>query len=175
MPTTFLEDFEYDTYSNPTSDGKLIYDNANHWYLLNPDYVMNTFGEYPINDEVAWKQLQYNLTNNLYRYIYKFKSGREDHDHIEYELACNQRFREVLCYCLLEQYQYATSSSGDILHYNHGVDISNEKLIEKDALRNDLIIADFVEDALLQAGILENGFKVALDNNFYQNIYRKGY
>lgn len=159
-----------DNYGLPTTDNLLEYDFTNHWYILTDSAIVNAFGELP-QDSVLLKQLKYQLTNNIYRYIYRFKTGREDHDHMEYELACNQRFREVLLYALLQQYAYATTSSGDILQLQHGVDINTEKVIDKDILRNELIIATFAQEALLQNGMLESTFRTRFD----YTLYRVGY
>lgn len=158
-----------DTYLKPFSDNKLEYDYQNHWYLINPQYIINTYGELP-SDPQVWKQMQYQLTNNVYRYIYRFKTGREDHDHIEWELAYNQRFREVIAYALLEQYAYATTSSGDILQLQHGVDINNQKTVEEGVLRKELVISTFAQESMLQNGMLESGFRTNFD---YENLYSK--
>lgn len=162
---------QMDIYDNPFNDEKLIYDQNNHWYLLNPNYVTNTFGETINPSGTEWLQLQYDLTNNLYSYIYSFKTGRKDHDQMEYELAKNQTYREVIAYCLLEQYKYAQASGGDLIHLQHAINVNNDKSLPIEILRSDFIVADFAMLRLYQYGMLTHAFKTDFD---YTN-YRVGY
>ena len=160
-----------DSYRTPFNDAKLIYDFENHWYLLNPNYITNVFNETIDPSGSDWKQLQYDLTNNLYSYIYSFKTGRKDHDQMEYELANNQTYREVLAYCLLEQYKYAQASGGDLVQLQHAINVNNDKSLPIEILRSDFIVANFAMLRLYQYGMLNHAFKTDFD---YDN-YRVGY
>jgi hypothetical protein len=160
-----------DTYLAPFDDDMLVYDIAHHWYLLNPNYVFNTLGEAIDETSSEWKQLQYDLTNNLYSYIYSFKTGRKDHDQMEYELAKNQTYREVLCYCLLEQYKYAKTSGGDLVQLQHAVNINTDNALPIDILRGDYVVANFAMMRLYQYDMLNNAFKTDFDYTNYRVDY----
>lgn len=159
-----------DTYANPFNDNKLIYDFNTHRYLLNEAYVQNVFGEFTLS-ATEWQQLKYALTDNVYSFIYSFKHTREDYDHMEYELAKNQYFREVIAYALLYQYEYAISTSGDVVQLQHGVNVNSDKNLSTDTLRGELMISTKGYLQLHSRGLLETAFKTDFDYTNYRNGY----
>lgn len=160
-----------DTYQAPFSDNVLIYDNKRHRYLLSRDYVINVFGECEISDDIKWQQLVNQLSDNVYTFIYSFKQGRENYDHLEYELACNQFYREVLADVLIWQYEYAITSGGDLVQLQHDFNPANDKMMDIKQLRGELMISTKGYLRLLNVGLLESTFRTSFD----YDLYRVGY
>lgn len=162
-----------DEYKKPFDDEFLIYDVKRHRYLLNKDYIVNIYGETSnlIIDDKKWIQLQNDLSDNVYSFIYSFKQGRENYDHMEYELANNQFYREVLSDVLLWQYQYAITTGGDTIQLQHGFNPASEKMNKVEDLRNELMISTKGYLKLHEVGLLENTFR----ENFDYSLYRKDY
>lgn len=154
----------------PYNDDKLVYDINSHRYLLNQQFIINTFKEFKLNTQ-QWTQLQFALSDNVYNFIYSFKTTRENYDHMEYELATNEYFREVLAWVLLYQYEYAETSSGDVVQLQHGVNVNNEKSVNIDVLRGELMVSTKGYMMLHNRGLLESTFR----NDFDYTLYRVGY
>ena len=156
------------TYSGPITDNKMIYDYENHMYLLNKDYIRS---RYNISEEIS-DELLFDVSDNVYLFIYSFKTGKLNYDKMEYELAKNEELREWLCEALLRQFQYASTTNGDLIHLQHGIDLSNEKSLDIKQLRNELFISYKSYLILYIHGFLENNF---LDNTFDYSNYRSAY
>ena len=60
---------------------------------------------------------------------------------MEYELAKNQYFREWIAEALIRQFEYAYSTSGDVVNLQHGIDINNNKNIKIEDIRNELLVS----------------------------------
>lgn len=164
-----------DIYLAPFDDRVLIYDHKRHRYLLNREYVINIFGEIKIVDDLKWQQMANDLSDNVYMFIHSFKQGRENYDHLEYELSCNQFYREVLAEVLIWQYQYAVTTGGDLIQLQHGYNPATEKMNNVEDLRNELVISTKGYLKLKGVGLLESTFRNELSDDFYENIYRKDY
>lgn len=160
-----------DIYLTPFDDDDLMYDENRHRYLLTQNAVVNRFGEFNFNDSNKWEQLANDLSDNVYSYIYSFKQGRENYDHMEYELAKNQFYREVLLEVLLYQYQYAITTSGDVVQLQHGFNPATDKISDVSKLRNELMISTKGYLKLHSCGLLETTFR----DNFDYSLYRKDY
>lgn len=154
----------------PFNDEKLTYDNKLHMYLLNKEYVMNTFLEFEDSD-IEWKQKQLDISTNVYRYIYSFKNNQEDIDHMEYDLANNENYRDILSKVLLFQYQYATTTSGDTLQLQTGVNLGSDKVVDTNILRGEFMISTKGYMMLYNNNMLENTYRT----NFDYSLYREGY
>lgn len=159
------------TYQSPYDDDMLIYDIKRHRYLLNREYIFNIYGENKIVDDVKWTQIVNQISDNVYTFIYSFKQGKENYDHLEYELACNQYYREVLAEVLIWQYEYAITSGGDLVQLQHGFNSASDKMNNVENLRNELMISTKGYLRLLNVGLLESAFRTAFD----YELYRVGY
>jgi len=166
---------ERDTYLAPFNDDILIYDKLRHRYVLNQDYVVNYYGESKFAESNKWNELANQLSDNVYTFIYSFKQGRENFDQMEYELACNQFYREVLRDVLLWQYEYAMTTGGDLIQLQHGYNPTSEKMNKVEELRNELMISTKGYLRLKNVGLLESTFRKGLNSTFYEDTYRKEY
>lgn len=164
-----------DNYSTPFDDNILIYDRIRHRYILNRDYIINYYGENKFDRENKWLELANQLSDNVYTFIYSFKQGRLNFDQMEYELACNQFYREVLRDVLLWQYEYAMTTGGDLIQLQHGYNPTSEKMNKVEELRNELMISTKGYLRLKSVGLLESTFRKELPNDFYEETYRKEY
>lgn len=144
------------TYSSPYDDNKLVYDYDLHRYILNKNFISSRFPSYnkPVDDKSYYEILQ-EVSDNVYLYIYSHKTGIYEYDVMEYELARNQYYREWIAEALIRQFEYAATSSGDIVNKQHGVDINNNKVIEIESLRNELFVSYKTILILQQHGFLE--------------------
>ena len=166
--------FRKDTYLPPYNDNKLEYNKEFHRYHITRDFIASIYGDEIMGkDEQEWKTLQFQLSDNIYNFIYSFKSGTRNYDKMEYELSCNQYYRETLALALLYQAEYALTTSGDTVNLQHGVNIGIDKEIKIETLRSELMVAYKAELILFQRGLLESTF--ANDNFDYENLYRKEY
>lgn len=167
-------DYRQDKYIKPYEDNRLVYDKFFHRYLIKRDFIASIFGdEIMRKDEQEWKTLQFQLSDNIYNFIYSFKSGSRNYDIMEYELAFNSYYREALSLALLYQAEYALTTSGDTVQLQHGVNIGIDKEIKIDTLRGELMVAYKAELVLYQRGLLES--TVANDKFDYETLYRKDY
>jgi len=157
-------------YIAPYNDDKLIYDIGLHAYLLNPNYVTNTFLEFNDSD-TEWKQKQYDLTTSVYSFIRAFKSGRESQDHLEYELACNEELRDIIAQALLFQYQYASTTEGDTLQLQTGISLGDDKNTPTESIRGELMISMKGYKLLYQSGLLESTYRTPFDYSLYRVNY----
>ena len=130
-----------DMYQAPFNDVFLEYDFEEHKYFLNKEGVVGKFGNFPFANVEEWENLRKNITENVYMFIYLFKSTRIDYDHMEYELAKNQYFREGLINTLLAQYEYAITTGGDLVQLQHAFVPTENNIISPDKLRNQLMIS----------------------------------
>ena len=164
-----------DTYLAPFNDDTLMYDTLRHRYVLNQQFVVNYYGEIKFDQSNKWNELVNQLSDNVYTFIYSFKQGRENFDHMEYELACNQFYREVIRDVLLWQYEYAMTTGGDLIQLQHGYNPTSEKMNKVEELRNELMVSTKGYLRLKNVGLLESTFRSGLDDDFYENTYRKEY
>ncbi len=129
-------------YATPYDDNKLTYDFDQHRYILNKNFINSRYPSFKNGlDSNTFDELIYEVSDNIYLYIYAHKTGLEEYDKMEYELAKNQYFREWLAEALVRQFEYAVTTSGDVVHKQHGVDINNDKVIEIASLRNELFVS----------------------------------
>ena len=156
------------TYSRPYNDEKMTYDYETHRYILNPNYVR---ARYKLEEEIDAELLN-EVSDNIYLFIYSHKLGQQNYDKMEYELARNQSLREWLCDALLRQFQYAHTTNGDTVSLQHGVDLSNNKVLTIKELRNELFIAYKSYMVLYIHGFLESNFQ---DPSFDYANYRSDY
>lgn len=157
-------------YITPYNDEKLIYDKDLHAYLLNPQYIVNTFLEFNDSD-LEWKQKQYDLTESVYSFIKSFKTGRENQDHLEYDLACNEDYRDVIVKALLLQYQYASTTEGDTLQLQTGISLGDDKNTPTSSIRGELMISTKGYKLLYQSGLLESTYRTDFDYSLYRVNY----
>ena len=163
-------------YKAPFDDNKLIYDKFRHMYLLNKDYVINTFGSRSVsslNDEESWQALQFSLSDNIYTFIYSYKSGELQYDIMEYELSHNQLYREVIAEALISQFEYANTTSGDVAQLHTGITLGSDKVINIETLRGELMVATKAFMKLYTRGLLNSTTR--FDSFDYENLYRKDY
>lgn len=160
-----------DMYQAPFNDTFLEYDFEEHKYFLNKEGVIGKYGNFPFANVEEWENLRKNITENVYMFIYLFKSTRIDYDHMEYELAKNQYFREGLVNTLLAQYEYAITTGGDLVQLQHAFVPTENNIISPDKLRNQLMISMKGYAELKKRGMLESTFRDFFD---YSN-YRVGY
>ena len=161
-------------YSVPFNDEKLIYLEDIHQYVLNRDFASNRFGTDALSgyDDNEWDILTRQLSDNIYCFIYSFKTGIEEHDKMEYELAKNQWFREILAEALLSQFEYANTTNGDIVQLQHGINLNADKSLDISKLRGELMIATKAYIKLYYGGLLTS---VSGTNEFDYSLYRKDY
>lgn len=165
--------FRKQEYTTPYDDNKLKYNKEYHRYLIDKDYVASVYGD-EVNemDEKEWKTLQFQVSDNVYNFIYSFKSGPRNYDKMEYELAKNKYFRETLELALLYQIEYAMATEGDTVQLQHGINIGIDKSIDVNILRGQLMVAHKAILILYQRGLLESTFA---DEDFDYDNYRKDY
>lgn len=150
----------------PFDDNYLIYDKEYHRYVLNENAIMSVFGEDADRSELE------NLSNDIYCYIYSFKTY-EHFDKMEFLLAHNPYFREALYLAMLEQYKYSKVSGGNNVHLEHGVDVNKDTGVTIEQLRNELRVGMYAILILNRYGLLISTFKDGLD--FDYNYYRGDY
>lgn len=155
-------------YLAPISDNKMTYDFEKHMYILNKDFIRS---RYEVDGEIT-DELLFDVSDNVYLFIYSFKTGKQNYDKMEYELAKNTELREWLYEALLRQFQYAFTTNGDLMHLQHGIDLSNEKSLDIKQLRNELFISYKTYLILYIHGFLESNF---VDNTFDYTNYRSDY
>lgn len=156
------------TYGSPINDTKMTYDYENHRYILNPNYVKTKF---KIDGNISDELLD-DVSDNVYLFIYSHKTGQEDYDKMEYELARNHNLREWLFDALVRQFQYAYTTNGDTVSLQHGVDLSNNKTLTIKELRNELFIAYKAYMVLYIHGFLKSSFE---NPGFDYTTYRSDY
>lgn len=157
----------------PFNDEKLEYDFDLHKYLLKQEYASSFFGEdVSTKTEKDWKILQLSLSDNIYSFIYSFKATEIAYDVMEYELATNQTYREVLAEVLINQCEYALTANGDTVNLQHGVSIGSGKTIDLEILRGELLVAPKAYIKMHARGLLSS---TNLNDNFDYSSYRKGY
>lgn len=166
--------YREDEYRSPYDDNKLEYSYDFHRYLITRDYIASVFGNDILNkDESEWKTLQFQLSDNVYNYIYSFKSGSRNYDKMEYELAFNQYHRETIALALLYQAEYALTTSGDTVQLQHNINMGSDKTTDINILRGEFMVAYKANLILFQRGLLKTTFE---DDNFnYKELYRKDY
>ena len=155
-------------YLAPISDNKMTYDFEKHMYILNKDFIRS---RYKVDGEIT-DELLFDVSDNVYLFIYSFKTGKLNYDKMEYELAKNSELREWLYEALLRQFQYANTTNGDLIQLQHGIDLSNEKSLDIKQLRNELFISYKTYLILYIHGFLESNF---VDNTFDYTNYRSDY
>lgn len=160
-------------YTTPYNDNKLEYNKDFHRYLVTRDFVASVYGNEVLEmDDREWKTLQFQISDNVYNFIYSFKSGPRNYDKMEYELAKNTYYRETLALALLYQAEYALATEGDTVQLQHGINIGIDKSIDINILRSELMIAYKAELILYQRGLLEATFA---DETFDYTTYRSDY
>lgn len=166
--------YRKDIYMPPYNDTKLEYNKEYHRYEITREYIASIYGdEIHKKDEQEWKTLQFQLSDNIYNFIYSFKSGSRNYDKMEYELAFNQYYREALALALLYQAEYALTTSGDTVQLQHTINVGIDKALSIEQLRNELMVSYKSELILYQKGLLESTF--ADDSFDYEKLYRKDY
>jgi hypothetical protein len=155
-------------YLAPITDEKMTYDYEKHMYILNKDFIRS---RYKVDGEIS-DELLFDVSDNVYLFIYSFKTGKQNYDKMEYELAKNTELREWLYEALLRQFQYADVTNGDTIQLQHGIDLSNEKSLDIKQLRNELFISYKTYLILYIHGFLESNF---VDNTFDYTNYRRDY
>ena len=155
-------------YLAPISDNKMTYDFEKHMYILNKDFIRS---RYEVDGKIT-DELLFDVSDNVYLFIYSFKTGKQNYDKMEYELAKNSELREWLYEALLRQFQYAFTTNGDTIQLQHGIDLSNEKSLDIKQLRNELFISYKTYLILYIHGFLESNF---VDNTFDYTNYRSDY
>lgn len=159
--------------NKPYDDEKLIYDKDIHKYLLKQDYAKAFFGEEIGNkSEKEWKILQLSFSDNIYSFIYSFKSNELEYDIMEYDLATNKYYREVLAEVLINQCEYALTSNGDTVNLQHGVSVAAGKTTDLTILRGELLIAPKAYIKLHARGLLGTTNTIM---DFDYSKYRKDY
>lgn len=129
-------------YKAPFDDNKLDYDFDQHRYILSKNFIDSRYPSFDKGiDSEKFNELVNEVSDNIYLYIYAHKTGIEEYDKMEYELAKNQYYREWLAEALIRQFEYATTTAGDVVHKQHGIDINNDKVIELSNLRNELFVS----------------------------------
>lgn len=157
----------------PYDDDKLIYDYELHKYLLNQKYAISFFGsDVATKDSKEWRILSLSFSDNIYSFIYSFKSTEIAYDVMEYNLATNKIYREVLAEVLINQCEYALTANGDTVNLQHGVSVSSGKTTDLEILRGELMIAPKAYIKLHARGLLTTS---NLNDNFDYNNYRKEY
>lgn len=143
-------------YREPFADNKLKYDYSQHRYVLSQSFIASRYPTFKQGiDSNKMKELIEEVSDNVYLYIYSHKTGIENYDKMEYELAKNQYYREWLAEALIRQFEYAVTTSGDTVHKQHGIDINNDKTIDIASLRNELFVSYKTILILQQHGFLE--------------------
>lgn len=157
----------------PFDDEKLEYDKDLHKYLLKQEYASSFFGE-DVSTKSAkeWRILQLSFSDNIYSFIYSFKATEIAYDIMEYELATNQTYREVLAEVLINQCEYALTSNGDTVNLQHGVSIGSGKTIDLETLRGELLVAPKSYIKMHARGLLTS---TNINDNFDYSNYRKDY
>ena len=118
----------------PFDDNDMTY--ANHMYRLTQNYAKQECGTKVFGnlDEEEIEILLNEVRNKIYKEIKK-RSLRENYNLIEYKIA-KQNYRgeylarEELKEAMLEQLKFALRSGGDLLGYQHGVDLKKGAVIE---------------------------------------------
>lgn len=131
--------FSIKKYETPYNDNKLEYDFDQHRYKLTTGFITSRYKDVALNDKID--ELIEAVSDNVYLYIYSFKTGYQEFNKMEYELAKNQYFREWIAEALIRQFEYAYSTSGDVVNLQHGIDINNNKNIKIEDIRNELLVS----------------------------------
>lgn len=157
----------------PFDDEKLIYDKDLHKYLLKQEYAKSFFGEeISTKGEKEWRILQLSFSDNIYSFIYSFKATELEYDIMEYNLATNKIYREVLAEALINQCEYALTSNGDTVNLQHGVSVAAGKTTDINVLRGELMIAPKAYIKLHARGLLAT---TNINMSFDYSNYRKDY
>jgi hypothetical protein len=158
----------------PYNDDNLIYDVDLHAYVITPKAVENNLGE---NIEIAYgglEKAQIQLKNNsrkLYSWLYS-QINISSKKLVEYRLAMDVNYRDVIFQALLAQVEYALESSADTLGSQHGINVEKGTAMNIRDLRDERLVSAQAIQTLRSAGLLYTG---TYGYTVSQAAYRRDY
>lgn len=157
----------------PFNDDDLVYDFAEHRYFLTIDSAQNNLGidlANALGSEAKATRLVRKVSDFIYDYIYNF-TREQNAVLIEYKIAKNDpqsgepEWRGALKKAMIEQLDYALQSDGDLIGYQHGVNIDKGTFMNVKNLRGRVEICAAAEKILKREQLLFRGML-----NSYINI-----
>lgn len=153
----------------PMDDNLMRYDYENHWYVLTITGAKKSRKD-PIvmygTEENATGKLE-EISEQVYTWV---ETQVPNYPLVEYLMARNGYYRNLIFKMLLNQYRYEVRSSGGSLVHENGVNINETKSMPLSEIRGDRGIDGITRDLFLSSELAKRATCCV-----YPRCYRVGY
>ena len=147
----------------PYSDKYMYWDLDLRMYVLTEyacdDFIGEELIHYFDGNETRYKRFREEMSEDIKNHVFSYAHLNRT-KYVLYQMAKNEKFRDVIKKALLYQLRYAFRSSANLLKDMHGVHIEKQKALPINSIRGLIGISPSSHRMLADSGLLYTGNQV---------------